>query len=73
MADVSGQELEAIKANPSGVGLDASRDLVNSKYLCLGLNHKDMKQAVLSGASDTRECHTHAFFVLSNQYKVLRI
>ncbi|KAH8750913.1 hypothetical protein BGZ57DRAFT_967255 [Hyaloscypha finlandica] len=54
MADVSEQELEAVKANPSGAGLDAFRDLVNSKYLCLGLNHKDMKQVVLSGASDTR-------------------
>ena len=47
MTNVSEQELEVVKANPSGAGLDAFRDLVNSKYLCLGLNHEDMKQVVL--------------------------
>jgi hypothetical protein len=67
MADVSEEELEAIKANPFGAGLDAFHDLVKSKYLYPGLNHEDMKQVILSGCSDTREYHAHTFFILSNQ------
>jgi hypothetical protein len=55
MAYFSKNELEAIKPNPSGAGLDAFRDLVNSKYLYPGGNHEDVKELILSGASDTRE------------------
>jgi hypothetical protein len=60
MSDLSKEELEIIKANPFGGGLDAFRNSVKSNYVDRGVVDQDemIRRLILSGASDTRECYT---------------